>query len=164
MKNKLLCTMSSSLMAEDINSWAPGKYIDLSSHPEGKCHVKQLLLHCYSSTVFSPPLRFFSHIKNKNVPTVFRGKKANMSTCLEVLSLISVLFRGCCNMPQVVKIYYGYQLLRNKILFISSCIQLVCPHTDPRETKAGPGQMPRHSREGNCGWNGKAHGPLYESF
>lgn len=34
MKNKLPCIMSHSLVAQDINSWAAGKYIDLSSHPE----------------------------------------------------------------------------------------------------------------------------------
>lgn len=105
MKNKLLCTMSHSLIAEDINSWAAGKYIDLSSYPEIKCHVEQLLLHCYSSTVFFPSLEVFSYIKNKNVPTFLWGKMANMTMDSEVLSLNSVLFDEHYIL-QIIKIYY----------------------------------------------------------
>lgn len=57
-KNKLLYTVSAFLIAGDINSWAAGKCIDLSSHPEIKCHVDQLFSHCYSS-MFFPSLEIF---------------------------------------------------------------------------------------------------------
>lgn len=73
----------------------------------------------------------------------------NTTTGLEVLSLISVLFDEHCTMPQMMKIYNGYRLLRNKTLFISSCFKLIYPHIDPKETKAGPGQMPSHAHGGN---------------
>lgn len=94
MKNKLLCTMSHSLIAEDINSWAAGKNIDLSSHPEIKCHVQQLLLHCYSSMVFPPPLRFFFlTLRIKMYPRSSEERwQIHTATSLEVLSSIRVLF------------------------------------------------------------------------
>lgn len=49
-KNKLLCTMSHSLIAEDINSRAQGKDIDLFSHPEIKRHV-ELFQHSFSPSL-----------------------------------------------------------------------------------------------------------------
>lgn len=76
---------------------------------------------------------------------------ANTTASLEVFSLISVLFDEHCNMPQIIKIYYGCQLLGNKAFFISFCIKLIYSHIDPKETKAGPGQMPSHAGGGKYG-------------
>lgn len=164
MKNKLPCTMSHSLIAEDINSWARGKYIDLFSHPEIKCHVEQLLLHCYSSTAFSSPLKFLFHIKNRNVATLSWGKMANTTMGLEMLNLINVLLDEHRSMTQIINIHYVYQLLRSKTLFLFFWIKLVSPHNDPKEIKAEPRWIPNHIRGGKYGWKGKTHRPLYKRF
>lgn len=155
--------MSHSLIAEDINSWATGKYIDLPSHAEIKCHVEQLLLHCYSSIVFPLPWDFF-YIKNKNVPTLFWGNRANTATSLEVLCFISVLFDEQCSVPQVIKLHYGYKFPGNRILFNSSCIKLMSLHIDPRDTTAGLGWMPSHAYVENMDERLKQTRPLHKSF
>lgn len=71
-----------------------GKNIDLSSHPEIKCHVQQLLLHCYSSIVFFPSLEiFFLILRIKMYPLSSEERwQIHTATGLQVLSSISVLF------------------------------------------------------------------------
>lgn len=59
MKHKILCAVSYSLVAGDINSRALGKHIDLPSYPEMKCQV-ELFFHCYSNSLIHPRYCFLA--------------------------------------------------------------------------------------------------------